>query len=482
MGKGTAMANILQVTNTALHTETKNIGSNPALNNPLSGQEIKNPVDPSRVTRADGRDNGQSGAMKGDGGFGVAGYDSNYGSFIQRLAQGTDLTKLMEDLFAGSRLMAHGDEQVRELIGNLLSSLRFDAPEDLVGFFKQQAEDQAKFSGVFFDKMRSLLLNGTSTALKDAALEFLRAYNDFSAGGHLLNQMKGLSEKISSLLLSSYRGEFEALIQEMDWGAQNGKTEVNIGVLYGKIIPFLSRYIARVHDYGGVRDAAMQLIFQGIQYENGGEEMLSRLFERMASNREFARFFSEDPGTVLESLLREKGSVQQNGGFADAFSVMLLRGMNGEAGLEQIQSFYQLLNGLLLNESVYLPLMHLLLPFQYEDREVMSEMWIDPDAEKAADEADGGRKIKFLLRFEIQETGSFELAASIQERKVKMNLAVPPALMEQRQEIQKKMADIFSKNGMEMGQLLVREKRGESRLEEIFPEILRKERAINVRI
>ena len=66
------MANILQVTNPALNTETRNIGNNPALNNPLAGQEIKNPVDPSRVTRADGRDNGQNDGMAGDKGFGVA--------------------------------------------------------------------------------------------------------------------------------------------------------------------------------------------------------------------------------------------------------------------------------------------------------------------------------------------------------------------------------------------------------------------------
>ena len=117
-----------------------------------------------------------------------------------------------------------------------------------------------------------------------------------------------------------------------------------------------------------------------------------------------------------------------------------------------MQSFYQLLNGLLLNESVYLPLMHLLLPFQYEDREVMSEMWIDPDAEKNAQEEGGGRKIKFLLiRFDIQETGSFELAASIQERKVKMDLSVPPSLMENSQEIQKKVTEIFRKDGTRWG-------------------------------
>ena len=70
-------------------------------------------------------------------------------------------------------------------------------------------------------------------------------------------------------------------------------------------------------------------------------------------------------------------------------------------------------------------------------------MWIDPDAEKRGEEEAGGRKIKFLLRFDIQETGSFEMAVSVQERKVKMGLSVPPALMDQKQEIQKKMTEIF---------------------------------------
>ena len=55
-------------------------------------------------------------------------------------------------------------------------------------------------------------------------------------------------------------------------------------------------------------------------------------------------------------------------------------------------------------------------------------------------------------------------------------------LEEQKQEIQKKMTEIFRNNGMEINQLFVKEKRGEARLEEVFPEILRKEKAINVRV
>ena len=117
------MANILQVTNPSLNTEPKNIGDSQALKNPLTGQQIRNPADPSRVMRADGQESGKSGTATGEGRVGIAGYNSNYGAFIRRLAQGTDITELLNGLFSDSRLMAQGEEQVGELVRQLLSSL-----------------------------------------------------------------------------------------------------------------------------------------------------------------------------------------------------------------------------------------------------------------------------------------------------------------------------------------------------------------------
>ena len=476
------MANILQVTNSALNTETKNIGAEQPLKTPLSDQQIRNPSDPSRVVRADGQESGKSGTATGEKNFGVAGYSSNYGAFLQKLAEGTDLTQLLGDLFSGSGIAAQGDEQTGLLIRELLTSLQFERPEDVTGFLKEQTSQQLKFSGPFFEKFRSLLLQGSSSSMKDAAMEFLRAYNDFSAGEHLLRQMETLTKDITSLLFPSVRGEFEELLKGMDWGAQNGRTQENMETLRGQVIPFLSRYISKTHDYGAVRSATMMLVLNCIKYENGSREQLLQLFDRMASSREFPRFFGDDPKAALTMLLEGVTPGQHQSGFADAFSSLLLKGMEGGAGLEQVQPFYQLLNSLLLNESVYLPLMHLILPFQYQDKEVMSELWVDPDAHKEEDEAQGGRKIRFLVRFEISGVGDFELAASLQERKAKLQLAVPPALMEERQEIQKKVTGIFRQNGMEVSRLLVQEKQGEMRLEEVFPDILRKEKAIDVRI
>jgi len=167
-------------------------------------------------------------------------------------------------------------------------------------------------------------------------------------------------------------------------------------------------------------------------------------------------------------------------GFADVFSSLLLKGANGEAGLENIQQFYDIFNGMLLNESVYLPLMHLLIPFQYQGKDVMSEMWLDPDADREREDEE--RKIKMLLRFDIQSLGKFEMVMALQGRQVDMRLYVPESLTGEKNSIQEHITGILKKNNLGLDRLLVEKKTKDVRVEEVFREIRQKERTINVRI
>ena len=123
---------------------------------------------------------------------------------------------------------------------------------------------------------------------------------------------------------------------------------------------------------------------------------------------------------------------------------------------------------------------HFILPFQYEDNSVMSEMWVDPDAKK--DDGEEGRRIKLFLKFDIRSVGKFELIMTLQDRQTRMQLFVPPALAKQERKIQTEVADIMKRNGIRIGQFLVRERVRDRRIDEVFPEIREKERTINVRI
>ena len=327
-----------------------------------------------------------------------------------------------------------------------------------------------------------MMSQSPSDRLKEILMGFVKGYNDFSSGAHLLQQMRSLTDDIEQLLLRAYREEFRGLADSMDWDASNGDTENNSGILNQKLIPFLSSYISRTHDYGAVREATMLLIYQAVRYQNGDKARLFKLFDTLLGNQDFQRLFKGDPQEDMEKLLMagSRESQPSLAEFADNLATLLLKGANGHGGLENVQQFYNIMNGMLINESVYMPLLHFILPFQYEDQNVMSEMWVDPDAKR--DSEDEGRKIKLFLKFDIRSIGKFELLLMLQDRQAKVQLLVPPQLAKQDKKIQTEVAEILKKNGIRFSQLMVRERVRDRRVDEIFPEIREKERTINVRI
>lgn len=476
------MSNILQVTTPNLNMDNRNI-LNPQ-DPRQAGQAIHNPVDPTRVVRADGKDGEQTGNSTQDDLFSAVNYDSNYGAFVKGLGENGNLSAVMERLLFGDMAGLRGADQaeVSALVERFLMSMRMDSPQDLLEYLQGQGELQARFSGDFFNRLRSVLAQSSSERLKEAVLNFLKGYNDYSSGAHLLQQMRALTDDIEQLLLRAYREEFRGLADSMNWDAANGDTEENAEVLNQRLIPFLSSYVSRTHDYGAVREAAMLLIFHAVRYQNGGKGHLFEMFDSMLGIRDFARLFKGDADADLEQLLMA-GSREAHPSlseFADSLSALLLKGANGHGGLENVQQFYNIMNGMLINESVFMPLLHFVLPFQYEENNVMSEMWVDPDAKK--DYEDEPRKIKLFLKFDIQTLGKFELLMTLQDRQSRVQLFVPPQLAKQDKKIQTEVADILKKNGLRFSQLMIRERVRDRRVDEVFPEIREKERTINVRI
>lgn len=515
------MSNILQVT-TPVGDNGRNV-INPHDPKNISDPQIQNPVDPTRVVRADGQTGQRAGDAMGEGTYVVVDYESNYGAFIKRLGESSELPRLLEQLFQAedAAVLFQDQDAAAPLLEQLFSAIQVNTPEELLSYLKSQQQQQAKFSGPFFDGLRKLLANNRSDTAREAVLSFLRSYNSLSSGQHTLKQMKALTEDMGRLMLRQFRGGYEDILEEMDWNAPEGETEANAAVLNQKLIPYLASYISKTHDYGPVRNAVMLFIFHAVKYEEGNKNRLMQLFDRMTRVRGFEQVFTkEDSDNSLAQLLfgtrksiaegeeefeqafkrlmeregieregtgQEKGGLEQlfsavgkrDNAFADAFSRLVAKGANGEAGLENIQQFYNIINGMLVNESVYLPLVHLLLPFRFEDQQVMSEMWVDPDS---GTENEEGRRIKMLLKFDIRRLGRFDLLLTMENRQVGMQLYVPPALKERSEVISRDVGGIFKKCGLSVNRMLVREKTGEIRVTDAFPEIRDKERTINVRV
>ena len=98
------------------------------------------------------------------------------------------------------------------------------------------------------------------------------------------------------------------------------------------------------------------------------------------------------------------------------------------------------------------------------------------------DEKDGGRKIRLLVDFEIRGLGDFQLLADLQDHKISMELGVPKNLSAGAGEIQAKLQEICTRNGMRVKMMQVQERKAHYRLLDVFPKIRKKENGINVSV
>lgn len=182
------MSNILQVTDPSTYIDNRNLHTGQEQQSALNSSQIQNPSDPSRVVRADGQKSGTAGDQENESGFSVRNYNGNYTDFLQKLGQENEIKdSLGRILFRDGAFIAKGDEGLGKMVQQLLDSASFEDSGQLLDFLKMQG--QTKFSGTFFENLRTLLQQEGNRGLQETALKFLQVFNNYSSGEHLLEQM-----------------------------------------------------------------------------------------------------------------------------------------------------------------------------------------------------------------------------------------------------------------------------------------------------
>lgn len=464
------MSNILKVSVPTSGLE------NTSRTNPISVNDanIQNVVDPSKVVKPDGQ---RSNPDKNLG----ANYESNFQNFIAALKNNPELSENLKQIyFQMSSLVTSGiGEDFAAEIADFLEMTRM-SPEDMVKLLQEQARLNNKFSSDLFHTLRELLGNTKSVELKTSILNFLKTYNDVSGSRNTLNNIVSILKSMTKYMPQSYR---QALLE----GAANlqqregfGSAEENIAVLKREIIPFLSSYTQRTHDMGRVRDFITLLTLNTARYENGTMEKFFADFQKMASFQEFKKAFGEDLQNTFDAFQRELAEAKGSS-FADKMLANMQRALNGEGGYEMKTVFQNIMQSFLLNESVYMPLQHFILPAELFGHQMFSELWVDPDSEqKGGDEEEQARKL--LIKFDIKDVGFFDLILLHQGSKLEMQLRYPEKLQMMEKEIKKGITELVEKNGMTCQKLFLSKSTVPISISEVFPQIYERKNAINVKV
>ncbi|CUX49134.1 hypothetical protein [Clostridium sp. C105KSO13] len=477
------MSNVLKVTTPMTGYEN----SNQLKTNPLKTADpsIQGQVNPEKVVRPDARNDSGAGQ---DAGLKFQ-YESNYGTFLQQLKESPALTEEFSQIFMrGTGTLAESGlkEGFAQKLTEFFEMIEF-SPRDMLGLLKNQSNAAVRFSGTFFSMLRQVMNSDSPLELKASILDFMRRYTDMAETPHLMENIRRTLNNIKGQMYRDSREQLEQLEEKLQYGTGGEEMKENMEAIRGKILPFLNLYISRSHERGNLRDMAALLASFAARCENGNPDRVQASFEQLMRYPDMQKCFRGfDVSALLQVLANteyEKASRQNE--WMNRFAEIIKSGMAGEAGSSQKAAFENMMHSILLNESVYMPVLHMMLPMQVGERLMFAEMWIDPDAEGQETQKKSviaKRTVQGLLKFDIRNLGFFDLYFIYQGGSIKMQLNCPEKLEDKSRTIKDDISKIMSENGIKAEELFVETGQESIPVSDAFPKIFERKNSVNVRI
>ncbi|MCI9257161.1 MAG: hypothetical protein HFE96_04935, partial [Acutalibacter sp.] len=217
-------------------------------NQPINPQDpntnIQNVVDPNRVTRADQRGDQQ---QAGDASVSHRmRYESNFLTFLQRLANAPDTASAFLRLLQGQGLQVSSGITpglAAELQG-FLEFLQMDEAH-LAQFLQGQMQSGLRFGGALFAALRNAYYNSSSEMFRTEILQFLRQYSDYSSTDHLESRMLQTLRDMTRSLPSHWANQLTNMAAQMENGVAAGDRQGNLDILRNQVFPLISDYVRR---------------------------------------------------------------------------------------------------------------------------------------------------------------------------------------------------------------------------------------------
>ncbi len=441
-------------------------------NQPINPQDpntnIQNVVDPNRVMRGDQRSDQQH---AGDASVSHRmRYESNFLTFLQRLANAPDTASAFLRLLQGQGLQVSSGITpglAQELQG-FLEFLNMDEAQ-LTQFLQGQLQSGLRFGGALFSALRNAYNTSNSQVFRTEILQFLRQYSDYSSTGHLETRMLRTLQDMTRSLPSHWANQLTEMAGRMENGVAAGDRQGNLDILRNQVFPLISDYVRRTHDHGMARSLLSLLTLDMVRYENGGEKELVQTFRHLGNYNIFKGDLSQLSDEDILRLLNdtEYARAAKSDSFAERFTQLAQRSLRGEGGTAGQEVFRNLMSSILINESVYMPLQHLLLPFQWEDRAVFSEMWVDPDAQHS-----GGREApapRLLIKMDIEGLGAFDLVIDSSGGRTSLQVSCPRQVAAFSGDVSRDLTEILQRNGLSPGDVRVSAMRQPMNISDAFP-------------
>lgn len=443
---------------------------------------IQNVTDPSRVGRPDARTDRQDTGAQEDAR--QLRFDSNFSAFLERLREMPSLTATLSRLLSQGTVVSSGvGEGTAAELARLLEALQMDAarfPEFLQG----QLAAGTRFGGPLFAFLLDAYRGSGSEGMQSDILQFLRRYGDYSSTAHIEGNLQRILAQMSRSVPARWAGPLTEFAARFQNGAEAEDRAGNLKLLQGEVIPHISEYVNRTHDMGRARGLLTQLTLNLSRYENGSREGLLQSFHQLLTHPHIRDRLGSLSDDALLNILKNTDffKAAQADSFADHLASAAEQALRGKSGSEAQSAFRELVSAFLVNESVYMPLNHFILPLEWNEKMVFSEFWVDPDADRESSGRQDKQSLRFLFKLDIQSLGFFDLILTCRNEAVDLQVQCPQRAAPFSAAMEQALSRILTEHGLQAASVRVKPMERPVTISEVFPEIFEGKDSINVKV
>lgn len=372
-----------------------------------------------------------------------------------------------------------------EEIEQLFQQLMID-PERIAGELQRQEFDSSSFKGELFDFLRAELeARPGQSDLQSATLNFLRSLTLTISKNEILgsvsNDLQFIAGSIApSKALSAAFAQLAAEFRMQDAPDNFTDLKAQALALFGrlednllfspkleKVVSMALYNLSRFNDNPHyLRESTAMLLSQ--LHGDDKRETLMRMLHSFLENGPERPEGSEERTSVmdvlakiLESQLRDEDLVLVNS-----------------------EKMEKIIHSLLSSPCNFTPLLHYVVPVQYQDTQAFAEIWINPQGREddRRRRASGEEAVHMLLVFDISGIGHMELELYVQDKMVDFALLCPPAYVAAYQTMEADLRRSIRSTEYQFGEIRFDKLERPRSLMDVFRSLPYKRTGVDVRI
>ena len=367
-------------------------------------------------------------------------------------------------------------QEIEQMFAQLL------VPADQIAQEMQRQEGgTTMFKGELFDLIRDAMReNPDQKELRLAAVNFLKALTMSLSRqetlGSVGNGLQYLSETIApSKTLAGRLAELAEQFRQED-------APERFGELSRETLDLMAEVEESIL-FSDKTDKAVRMVIYNLSRFNGNEDYLRQAVSRMLTQLR--------GDTVRNQFLAAVQQYLQNPERPKESEVMeaLGRILQRQTGNQELMEFSsdkveKIIHSLLSSPCNFTPLLHFVLPVQYQDLHSFAEIWINPNGgEDDKSRPKGpGETIHMLLVFDMEHIGRFEMELYVREQEIDFALYCPNAYLPIYQEMEDTLRNSIQHTGYHFGEMRVDRLERSRSLMDVFRSLPYKRTGVDVKI